>query len=600
MLALRLTHDRGTTDVRLERASISLGASPTADVTLQGVSWPDEALRIEVEGGTVTAYVPGQPPRVLLAGESLEVGGVAVQLLAATSPSVAAPAFFGGYEDDLPGAVRRATFELMPAADPAVGGPPAHQGADAGRSIASRAPPSGAPAPSPGPAALRAQSSPATVQARGDGAAPSRPASPADPAPALSPTAFPDADFGTALLAGLRRAPFWAISLGIHALIFVVLSLLLDQLPDEPAAGPAAMAAMVDAGDEVRDESSHEEHHAEEQEQPRLSAQQPDPLPAEFDPMPTPPQPETQTPWVDRLPDVVAEQDTPLDIGLMPSLASASRKPKPARPIAPLADLTRSFGTAGATQGNQEAARLVRDMLVRGGRQGKGSRLTDIGSRDILVVQGSFDHIERVLDLLALPYERRAPWTLAQDGGDKFDEHKIVFWNCSENMLPAKRLDQVARSLRRFVSKGGYLFTTDWCVATVIEPAFPGYMQTKGRDGRLPEMVLDIQPARHAEGHPLLEGVFLPRTQGQWWLEQASFDVVVAKPDDVTVLMEAPALHDVYKRSPVIAATFNFGRGRVLHSVGHYFQEQGNVAGTVAAHRLALNFVLMKLDQDKE
>ncbi len=599
MLALRLTHDRGSTDVRLERASISLGASPTADVTLQGVSWPDEALRIEVQGEAVTAHVPGRPPQALVAGESLQVGAVVVQLLAASSPAVAAPAFFGGYEDDLPGAGRQATFELMPAGDPAAGAPPVSGTPEWGRSIPSRSAPTGAHPMRARPAAAHTAPTAAAVEARPGGAL-APPPGPSDPAPPLSPTAFPDPDFGMALVAGLRRAPFWAISLGIHALIFVVLSLLLDQLPDDPAAGPPAMAAMVDAGDQVRDESSHEEHHAEEQEQPRLSAQQPDPLPADFDPTPTPPQPETQTPWVDRLPDVVAEQDTPLDIGLMPSLASASRKPKPARPIAPLADLTRSFGTAGATQGNQEAARLVRDMLVRGGRQGKGSRLTDIGSRDILVVQGSFDHIERVLDLLALPYERRAPWTLAQEGGDNFDAHKIVFWNCSENMLPAKRLDQVARSLRRFVSKGGYLFTTDWCIATVIEPAFPGYMQTKGRDGRLPEMVLDIQPARHAEGHPLLEGVFLPRTQGQWWLEQASFDVVVAKPDDVTVLMEAPALHDIYKRSSVIAATFNFGRGRVLHSVGHYFQEQGNVAGTVAAHRLALNFVLMKLDQDKE
>jgi hypothetical protein len=48
-----------------------------------------------------------------------------------------------------------------------------------------------------------------------------------------------------------------------------------------------------------------------------------------------------------------------------------------------------------------------------------------------------------------------------------------------------------------------------------------------------------------------------------------------------------------------VAATFHYGRGRVLHAVGHYYQEAGNLAGTIAAHRLALNFVLMRLAQDK-
>ena len=34
--------------------------------------------------------------------------------------------------------------------------------------------------------------------------------------------------------------------------------------------------------------------------------------------------------------------------------------------------------------------------------------------------------------------------------------------------------------------------------------------------------------------------------------------------------------------------------------MGHYFQAAGNIAGTMAVHRLALNFVLMRLEQDRK
>jgi hypothetical protein len=59
-------------------------------------------------------------------------------------------------------------------------------------------------------------------------------------------------------------------------------------------------------------------------------------------------------------------------------------------------------------------------------------------------------------------------------------------------------------------------------------------------------------------------------------------------------------LRDTFNRSPAVAATFHYGRGRVLHTMGHYYQEAGNLAGTISAHRLALNFVLMRLDQDRK
>jgi hypothetical protein len=37
----------------------------------------------------------------------------------------------------------------------------------------------------------------------------------------------------------------------------------------------------------------------------------------------------------------------------------------------------------------------------------------------------------------------------------------------------------------------------------------------------------------------------------------------------------------------------------VLHVMGHYFQKMGNLAGTIATHRLALNFVIERLKKEE-
>ena len=73
----------------------------------------------------------------------------------------------------------------------------------------------------------------------------------------------------------------------------------------------------------------------------------------------------------------------------------------------------------------------------------------------------------------------------------------------------------------------------------------------------------------------------------------------VEEDDSLTVLIESPALRDQFNRSPAVAATFHYGRGRVLHTMGHYYQEAGNLAGTIAGHRLALNFILEKMKSER-
>ena len=67
----------------------------------------------------------------------------------------------------------------------------------------------------------------------------------------------------------------------------------------------------------------------------------------------------------------------------------------------------------------------------------------------------------------------------------------------------------------------------------------------------------------------------------------------------VTILLEAPMLASAaHRKSKVIAATFAAGRGRVLHVMGHAWQEKTDLDGTVGMQRLALNFVRQRVERD--
>jgi hypothetical protein len=219
--------------------------------------------------------------------------------------------------------------------------------------------------------------------------------------------------------------------------------------------------------------------------------------------------------------------------------------------------------------------------------------LKGLRTQDILVVKGSFDKMEITLEELGLPFTLKAPYDLP---GYPLEQHKLVFWNCGESVLRPHEQERVVRAVREFVTGGGYLFTTDWALANLVIPAFPGYLRTRGRIHPLPELIVDVVPAEGLASHRLLEGVFDGETTPRWWLEQASFDVDVLRRDAVEVPAEAPPSPGSSNARHGHRAHLRRGRGRVLHVVGHYYQQKGNVSGAMGAQRLPLNFVRMRLD----
>ena len=207
MIVLRITVDGRSWNVQQTAPRVLLGTAAEAQVREDGVGWrPAEAVLHHL-GTEILLERPHEGTQLRLrVGDGIRLGRARVTLvgllpLAAAEGSPDAPApVFGGYEDDL--AAGGTGFDLAPP-----GGPP--PGVDA--RTAPSPPPTGASTPPP-----RA-------------AAPPRPASPTRgviPAPRPPAPAFRRGDFGSELVGQIRRAPFFVLSIALHALVFFLLAVI--------------------------------------------------------------------------------------------------------------------------------------------------------------------------------------------------------------------------------------------------------------------------------------------------------------------------------------------------------------------------------------
>lgn len=659
LISLRITLAGATRSVELAGSEWSVGSSPLADLALPDSGLAPVAGFLRLEGRDLV-FVPTADSAGALRvapGTPLMVGAVEFRHAARAAPAVPPPSF-GGY-DEAPGmrgpagpaqargATMRAdaatggsAFALAPELPPA---PPVAIAAGTTPAFRRPSPPPPSPPPPTNPALdvlakwrdvwrrrvagtalalppTKSASPPPTGRnpppasdAEAARTQPNRPAvetapqkdalpKPATPTrPGARSASFAQPSVGTALLDSIRRSPFYFFSASIHGLVFFILLLLVETTADPPTPhGLGSVNASISTEEDIG-EISEEEPTTFELLEDMPEAGDLMPTLQEENLAPPPPDQAELDPWaiLEELRD--REETLPTEVGILPN-ADVFRRRAPTRPkkqaaepaLAPK-ELNASFSGGVSSLANQRAAQIVREMLGKG-RSGTGATLDDISGDDILVITGGFDRIGLVLEALSLPFKQASPYELR---GDKvnFEKHKVIFWNCGD-ALPPEFARAVAGRLERFVKSGGYLFTTDWAVAHVLNLAFPGVLVTKGKSN-LPEAIVDIRPAANQLDHPLLEGVFIRGTEGRWWLEQLAFDVRAGSTShEVETLIESSMLRNLYGASPIVALTFAHGRGRVLHTVGHYYQEAGNVAGAIAVHRLALNFVLMRIERD--
>lgn len=242
------------------------------------------------------------------------------------------------------------------------------------------------------------------------------------------------------------------------------------------------------------------------------------------------------------------------------------------------------FGKDGAKGANERAGSLIRKALGEG--TGALGMLRKLDRREILVVNGTYDHVHEILELLGIKYEMVEPKDLDRIS---FSGRKALFVNCSNIPVPPSAMEQI----QAFVRRGGYLLTTDWAIRWVIEPAFGSYMRPLRQNGVLSvtkDIVIHVRPSREVGAHRLLAGTALGSGDAKWWLEESSYPFEVLR-DDVKVLIESDELRRTFG-TPAVAATFQFGRGRVLHMLGHFYQKEGNLKGTVSTQRIIVNFLV--------
>jgi hypothetical protein len=118
-------------------------------------------------------------------------------------------------------------------------------------------------------------------------------------------------------------------------------------------------------------------------------------------------------------------------------------------------------------------------------------------------------------------------------------------------------------------SRGGSLFTTDWALKHMLEPAFPGVLEFKKAptaDDVVRIEVLD-------RDNIYLQGVLDGQDDPQWWLESSSYPISIVDRERVQVLITSRELEQKYGESPV-AVWFRWGEGDVFHMISHYYLQR--------------------------
>ena len=177
--------------------------------------------------------------------------------------------------------------------------------------------------------------------------------------------------------------------------------------------------------------------------------------------------------------------------------------------------------------------------------------LNGIRKADIAVYSGSYDHVEDILKCL------KVPMTMNPD--PRQTQAKIIFVNCSGSYK-----DSLINKLRTQVENGKWLVSSDWALGNFIAKAFPN---TVGRNqSNTGDEVISVEASLNS----LWSDVVVLGADPQWWLESSSHPIEVL--DSEKVKIEA-ASHELLVRynAPVVAVSFDWGKGHVFHVISHFW-----------------------------
>jgi hypothetical protein len=221
----------------------------------------------------------------------------------------------------------------------------------------------------------------------------------------------------------------------------------------------------------------------------------------------------------------------------------------------------------------------------------------NLSTKSVVEVKGAYDKADRPLTAMGIPHESISPHQVMD-----FDltDTKVMIVDC-----PGKLSRNACQKIRDFVSGGGSLLTTDWALDYFLERAIPGYVKWDGWQSR--SEVVDAEmvslPSSMAGGIVSNAG---------WRLDESSHGISVSRPQGVQILAVSRILA---RREPtgqgILALEFSFGRGKVLHMIGHFdnhpfflgwnsLPDPASVIGISLRQALAANFVISALQPKSE
>ncbi len=181
---------------------------------------------------------------------------------------------------------------------------------------------------------------------------------------------------------------------------------------------------------------------------------------------------------------------------------------------------------------------------------------SDIGEHRILNIKGAWDDSEHILRSLKIPST-----TIKKSDLYNMDisKYSVLIINCAGNLSR-----DLLPMIQRYVYNGGYLLTTDWCLQNVIERCFPQYAQWNGdlsSSGLVNARLTDASISLMVNTVP----------NAYWYLDDKSQIIGYLNYNKVKVLVQSSDLAKFdTNHMGVLAFTFDYGAGKVLHLVGHF------------------------------
>ncbi len=206
------------------------------------------------------------------------------------------------------------------------------------------------------------------------------------------------------------------------------------------------------------------------------------------------------------------------------------------------------------------AAAITRAQLRRDAPE-RARALDAVEQSDVVVVGGIYDHVESVLQALGVPHVLVTPQEV---DGLRLRPEQLLVVNCPGDVSP-----RAVGRIRAFVEAGGSLFTTDWALKHVVEPAFPGVLAFQKAPTRDDVVRIEVRDPDNI----YLQGVLDGQDDPQWWLEGSSYPITILDPGRVQVLITSRELGEKYGETPV-AVWFRWGEGDVFHMISHYYLQR--------------------------